>query len=378
MKLTLPIQTLKDALQKVSKGIPKSSSLPILNGIHAVVDKDSDDAIILTTSDSSNTFQVCIKKTEDIEIISNGAQVWSPKMTDIISKLSGETVTIEGNDRYHSKIKAGKSVFELAGADPEEYPKFPKLDSEHSIKMPFSEFQGLINKTAFAAAKTDTRPILKAVLWDISTEGLIVTSTDSHRMGRVYKKGAYGFEGKFPVEAKELKEKITKVFGDGDVEIFVSGTQFCIKDKHVTVFTRLLEGNYPDVSRLIPNEFSTQLTLNRKELVESLQRMMLLVNSEGKSAVTMEPSGMGILLKSTTVDIGSVQEELFYSELDGDEFQKIAFSPKYLQEAVQAMESDEVTFCLQGPMKPFLVVPKDSEENKQLREVQLILPVRTY
>ena len=139
-------------------------------------------------------------------------------------------------------------------------------------------------------------------------------------------------------------------------------------------FSRLLEGSYPDTSRLIPNESKTEITINTKEFLQAIDRASLLAR-EGRNpnVVKLTTIGSGLVeISSNTPEVGKVVEQVQSQVIEGEEL-KISFSAKYMMDALKALEGLEIRVYFSGAMRPFVIRPVHDESI-----LQLILPVRTY
>lgn len=145
------------------------------------------------------------------------------------------------------------------------------------------------------------------------------------------------------------------------------------KTEDVLFFSRLLEGNYPDTSRLIPEEFKTMVTINGKSLLQAIDRASLLAREDRNNVVRFETlENQTVEISSNSPEIGKVEEQIQVEGLDGEAL-KISFSAKYMMEALRAIDGQDVVIEFTGAMRPFILrsVADDAI-------LQLILPVRTY
>ncbi|MBU7595912.1 DNA polymerase III subunit beta [Metabacillus halosaccharovorans] len=375
MKIEIKKDTLLDALNKVIKVISTKASLPILQGILFEIEKDE---IRLTASDHSNTIQHRIPADgEALDIIETGKVVIPAKMFIEIVKKSKKSITLTLNNLVLS-YKSGRSQMELNCLDSNEYPNLPEIDAKIPLfSLKGNQFNDCIKKTVFAASESETRPILQGVLFDIRKDSIHLISTDSHRLGSVNQKWSNQEEQQFVVPAKAL-DNISKSFDIlQDVEVFATQQMLLLKNGQTIFYSRLLEGNYPDTSRLIPQDFKSEVTLNRTELLDSIDRIKTLASSADNnksSIIKMHVNGV-VSVSTHQTESGKGKDEVVYSNLNGEDDFTISFTGKYVIDALKALDCEEVVFKYQDSMRPFLLIPS---EQKDLDEIQLILPVRTY
>jgi len=133
----------------------------------------------------------------------------------------------------------------------------------------------------------------------------------------------------------------------------------------------LIDGSYPDTTRLIPLEFDYELDINRSDLLNAIDRVSLLLN-EQNNIVKLDMSNEQVILSSYQQEIGSVEENLSTSFYKGEPL-TISFSSKYANDAIKSFSGEKVKISFTGEMKPFIIKDFDSDEL-----LQLVLPVRTY
>ncbi|HAQ08782.1 MAG TPA: DNA polymerase III subunit beta [Bacillus bacterium] len=378
MRFIIQRDSLLQSVQDVMKAVTSRTTIPILTGIKIVANEEG---VTLTGSDSDISIESFIPKEEDgdeiVEIKQPGSIVLQARFfSEIVKKLPTDSVEIEVHNNLQTVIRSGRSEFNLNGLDAEEYPHLPQISEENIFRIPTDLLKGLIRQTVFSVSTSETRPILTGVNWKVENNELICIATDSHRLA--LRKAMLEAEntGNYNVviPGKSLTE-LSKILDDGSetVDIVITENQVLFKAKHLLFFSRLLEGNYPDTARLIPNESKTDVVVNTKEFLHAIDRASLLAR-EGRNNVvkfsTIE--GGAIEISSNTPEIGTVVEEIQSQSIDGEDL-KISFSAKYMMDALKALEGTEIQVSFTGAMRPFVIRPLHDDSI-----LQLILPVRTY
>lgn len=378
MKFEIMRDRLLDGLNDVTKAISSKTTIPILTGIKIDV---TDEGIRLTGSDADITIQTFIPTEENgdqiINIAETGSIVLQARMfNEIVRKLPTNDVEIEVTNELQTHIRSGKTEFHLIGSDASEYPLLPEISTENQFEIPADLLKAIIRETVFAVATSESRPVLTGVNWIVENDELICVATDSHRLARRKVKLE-----KLPSEiesvvipGKSLNE-LSKILSETNspVEISMTNQQVLFKTDHVLFFSRLLEGNYPDTTRLIPAEFKTNITLNGKTLLQAIDRASLVAREDRNNVVRFETlEGNVVKVSSNSPEIGKVEEQIQAEALEGEEL-IISFSAKYMMEALKAIDGQDVIIQFTGAMRPFILrsVHDDSI-------LQLILPVRTY
>ncbi|MBT2692181.1 DNA polymerase III subunit beta [Bacillus sp. ISL-55] len=378
MRFIIQRDSLLQSVQDVMKAVTSRTTIPILTGIKIVANEEG---VTLTGSDSDISIESFIPKEEAgdeiVEIKQPGSIVLQARFfSEIVKKLPTDTVEIEVHNNLQTVIRSGRSEFNLNGLDAEEYPHLPQISEEHIFKIPTDLLKGLIRQTVFSVSTSETRPILTGVNWKVENNELICIATDSHRLALRKAKLEADNTGSYNVviPGKSLTE-LSKILDDSSesVDIVITENQVLFKAKHLLFFSRLLEGNYPDTGRLIPNESKTDVVVNTKEFLHAIDRASLLAR-EGRNNVvkfsTIE--GGAIEISSNTPEIGTVVEEIQSQSIDGEDL-KISFSAKYMMDALKALEGTEIQISFTGAMRPFVIRPLHDDSI-----LQLILPVRTY
>ncbi|MFG6118657.1 DNA polymerase III subunit beta [Thalassobacillus sp. B23F22_16] len=380
MKFIIQREQLMESVQNVMKAISSRTTIPILTGMKL---EASDQGVKLTGSDSDISIESFIPAEEDgivyVEQIEPGSIVLQAKyFPDIVRKLPQNTVEIETDDHRNVTIRSGSAEFHLNGQDAEEYPQLPQLHTEDSFELPIDLLKNLIRQTVFAVSTSETRPILTGVNVKIEDGILHFTATDSHRLA----------SRKLPLENQETEisfnnvvipgkslTELNKILADSDqtIEISVTDNQILFRTKHLYFLSRLLDGNYPETSRLIPDESKTVVTIDAKELLQSIDRASLLARENRNNVVRLiTKGGEQIEINGNSPEVGNVVEEVAAESIEGEEL-KISFSAKYMMDALKAVGSDQVKVEFTGAMRPFLIRAIDNDQ-----VLQLILPVRTY
>lgn len=378
MKFIIQRDRLVQSVQDVMKAVSSRTTIPILTGIKIAA---TEEGVTLTGSDSDISIESFIPKEEDgnelVEIKESGAIVLQARFfSEIVKKLPTDTVDIEVQNHLQTVIRSGKSEFNLHGLDAEEYPHLPQIKEENVFRIPTDLLKMMIRQTVFAVSTSETRPILTGVNWKIENRELTCIATDSHRLA--LRKAQIETESNesynVVIPGKSLNE-LSKILDDGNdpIDIVITENQVLFKAKHLLFFSRLLEGNYPDTSRLIPTDSKTDVVVNLKEFLQAIDRAALLARDDRNNVVKFSTFDNQLIeISSNTPEIGKVVEEVQAQSIDGEDL-KISFSAKYMMDALKTLEGTEIKVSFTGAMRPFLIRPINDDSI-----LQLILPVRTY
>ncbi|WP_339148264.1 MULTISPECIES: DNA polymerase III subunit beta [unclassified Sutcliffiella] len=378
MKFIIQRDKLVQSVQDVLKAVSSRTTIPILTGIKIVA---TEEGVTLTGSDSDisiESFIPCEEEgSENVEVQTAGSVVLQARFfSEIIKKLPMDTVEMEVQSQYVTTIRSGNSEFNLNGQDAAEYPHLPQVEEQNVFKVPTDLLKNIIRQTVFAVSTSETRPILTGVNWKLENHELTCIATDSHRLAlrKAKVEAENDISCNVVIPGKSLNE-LNKILDDNNelLDIVVTENQVLFKAKNILFFSRLLDGNYPDTSRLIPAESKTDITVTTKEFLQAIDRASLLAR-EGRNNVvklaTLEADTLEV--SSNSPEVGKVVEQVQSNSISGEEL-KISFSAKYMMDALKALEGNEILINFTGAMRPFVI--KTLHDDSML---QLILPVRTY
>lgn len=377
MKFVIKRDKLMNSIQDVMKAISSRTAIPILTGMKLEVKQHG---ITLTGSDSDISIESFIPAEEDgnvnIEEIEEGSIVLQAKyFPEIIRKLPQNTVEIETDDNLKIIIRSGQAEFSLNGQDAEEYPKILQVQTDDSFELPVDLLKSLIKQTVFAVSTMETRPILTGVNLTLKDKSLNFTATDSHRLAsRDIPVETHNLEfSSVVIPGKSLNE-LNKILDDAKdtVEISMTNNQVLFQTENLRFMSRLLDGNYPETSRLIPEESKTTISVNAKNLLQTIDRASLLAKEDNNVVRLITKEDNVIEITGSSSEVGQVVEDLKVNSISGEEL-KISFSSKYMMDALKAIDVEEVNVEFTGAMRPFIIRPQTDDPI-----IQLILPVRTY
>ncbi|NCJ15697.1 DNA polymerase III subunit beta [Staphylococcus pseudintermedius] len=363
-------------LNDTLKAISPRATLPILTGIK--IDA-TNEGIVLTGSDSEISIEITIPNQVDgqeiINVVEPGSVVLPGRFfVDIIKKLPGKEVKLSTNEQFQTLITSAHSEFNLSGLDPDQYPLLPQVSSDDALQLPVKVLKNIIAQTNFAVSTSETRPVLTGVNWLIQQNELLCTATDSHRLAVRKLKLEEEIEDKNVIIPGKALAELNKIMTDSEdhIDIFFASNQVLFRVGHVNFISRLLEGHYPDTSRLFPENYEIKLGLNNSDFYHAIDRASLLAREGGNNVIKLSTGDTQIELSSTSPEIGTVKEEVTANDVEGGNL-KISFNSKYMMDALKAIDNEEVEVEFFGTMKPFILKPKDDDT-----VTQLILPIRTY
>lgn len=380
MKFTINRPAFISQLNNVLRAISSKTTIPILTGLKMVVDKER---IVLTGSNSDITIESVIDASNpdyDLTVEDPGAIVLPARFfSEIVKKLPDKQVTIEVTSGFQADITSGTAKFQINGQDAENFPHLPEVETDKTITLPNDVLKEVIRQTVIAVSKQESRPILAGIHITLHDGLLTAVATDSHRLAQ--RKVALNdvdngidFDVIIPGKSmNELSGMISDV--DEDVQVQVTENQILFIFSNTHFYSRLLEGNYPETSQLIPKTADTTVELDAGSFLASIERASLLSHESRNDVVklTLKPSENLVRISSDSPDIGTVEEEVATTSLDGNDLE-ISFNPNYMKDALRSFGQTTVKISFTSPLRPFTLVPTEDGENF----VHLITPVRTF
>lgn len=361
-----------NALSIVSRAISANSPLPWLSGVKIEIKKGE---LILIGSDSDISIQKVIQANPDeyvFEVKQEGSIVIEAKyILEIVRKIDADEIMIEVVDGNLTKISGHSAEFIINGMKSSEYPQIDFTMPSKQFEIKADMLLKIITQTSFATSDKETRPVLTGVNFKSDGKVLECVATDSFRLAK--KTIQLGVDNQFniTIPAKTLSEVAKTIEKDLDIVVCVSDKKAQFWIDNTVIQTRLIDGLYPETSRLIPSEFLYELTIDSRDILNAIDRASF-IKSEGISIIKLSANANEIIISSKSSEVGSSLEKIKPIHYKGNPLE-ISFSGRYVFDAVRVLSGSVIKIEFSGEMKPFII--RNAEDDTVL---QLILPVRTY
>lgn len=363
MKIICSKSNLLNGVQIVSKAVPSKTTMSIL------------ECILLDTRNgkiklTANDMELGIETIIDGEIIEKGMIALDAKIfLDIVRKLPDNNITIETNDSYKTTITCEKAKFNIIGKSGEDFSFLPEIERNDSVILSQFTLKEIIRQTIFSIADNDNNKLMTGELFEISNDNLKVVSLDGHRISirKIALKNSYN-DKKVVVPGKTLNE-ISKILSgdmDKDVNIYFTDKHILFEFDTTIVVSRLIEGEYFKIDQMLSSDYETKVKINKKELLDCIDRATLLVKEGDKKPVIIDISDGSMELKMNST-VGSMNEEIDIAK-EGKDLM-IGFNPKFLIDSLRVIEDEEVDLYMVNPKAPCFI--RNAEESY----VYVILPV---
>ncbi|WP_270631114.1 DNA polymerase III subunit beta [Limosilactobacillus mucosae] len=379
MKFTINRPAFINQLNNVLRAISSKTTIPILTGLKMVV---TDHSVVLTGSDADITIESTLDASDSsygLSIEEPGAIVLPARFfNEVIKKLPDKQATIEVFNGLQVRITSGTAEFTINGQDANNYPHLPEVESENTVELASDMLREVIDQTRIAVSKQESRPILTGIHVTLNNGILTAVATDSHRLAQrkveLPETADRDFDIVLPgASMTELAKMIADEKDGVKMQITENQALFIFGNTHF--YSRLLEGNYPETSRLIPESSDTRLEITASDLLASIERASLLSHESRNNVVklSVNPENKIATVSGTSADVGNVEEEINADQIVGNPLE-ISFNPDYMRDALKSFGQTKILISFTTALRPFTLVPTEEKANF----VQLITPVRTY
>lgn len=346
---------------KIQNAIPPKPVVPILANLLL---EASEDLLTLSATDLT----VSVKAFTEAKVLEKGSITLSAKrFFQLIRELTTPQIELEVDSSNIVHVRAGTSIFKLHGIDPEEFPSFPDFSQSPSISLHAPTLKELFIRTAFAVAKEDSRHMLNGILLHLMKDKLTLIGTDGKRLAKINGELApQDTQGQYIVPIKAAEEMIRSLDEDTEVKIYLAQDKIALETPSVVIMTKLLSGEYPDVSRVIPNKANITVNLHREELITLLRQVALFTSETNHSVHFIFTDGeLELSVVSSEVGEGKVCMPVDYS---GSRFE-IAFNPNFFIDILKHCKDETVTFGITDSFNPGMITD-------QTTALFVIMPMR--
>ncbi|MED0973029.1 DNA polymerase III subunit beta [Bacillus paramycoides] len=364
------------ALSEVSKAISTKTLIPILSGIKITANQSG---ITLIASNSNIFIEKFIPSSiedEKIATIFKAGSIVVPAkyFIEIIKKMPSDILIKSMNEQIIT-IQSDEITLNLNGFLANEFPNVPYIDEHAKIQVETEKLIEVFKQTSFAAAKNESRPVLTGVHIVFDHNKLVCAATDSHRLALREILISSHAKANCIIPSSTISELLKLMNNNSNfVYIYLSEIHIIFKFGTITLYSRLIEGKYPNISSLIPHEFQTVINIDRKKILLGVDRSSLLASEWANNNVNLEIIDEStIKISSNASQVGKISETQQIDTIHGQKQLNISFDGRFMVDALKAMKEDIVTLSFGGSMRPILI-----EAGEQSAAVHLISPVRAY
>ncbi len=371
MKIVIERSHLLKALAHVQSVVERRGTIAVLSNVK--IDAQDD-----TVSFSATDMDIAIVESVPGNVARNGlTTVPAHMLYEIVRKLpEGAQVEItESDDNSRVSVRAGQSRFSLACLPVEEFPVMAEGDLEYNFSLKVPECKAIIEKPSFAMSNEETRYYLNGIYLHVIGSGagkaLRAVATDGHRLSRVevaMPPGADGMPGVIvPRKAiYELRKLLAEYQGEVAISLSESKIRFALGS--ATIVSKLIDGNFPDYERVIPNANDKILEVDRKSFADAVDRVSV-ISSDKTRAVKLHAESGKLTLSASSSEHGMASEEI--ESTYSAQTLEMGFNSRYMLEMLANIEGDTVQFLLNDSASPALV-----RDPADVSALYVIMPMR--
>lgn len=363
MKLVCEKSNLLNGVQTVSRAVPNKTTMSILE---CILIEASDGMITLTANDMDLGIETVI----DGDILEEGVVALDAKIfLEIVRKLPNSSIRIETDSSYKTLITCEKAKFTIVGKSGEDFSYLPAVEKEENVVISQFALKEMVRQTIFSISDNDNNKLMTGELFEINGDELKIVSSDGHRISirKMQLRDAYE-KKKVIVPGKTLNEvsRILPGGADNDVTVSFTSKHIVFEFDNTVVVSRLIEGEYFSIDRMLSGDYETKVRVNKKELLNCIDRATLLTREGDRKPIVININDNGMELKIDSA-LGSMNEDIDIEKQGRDLV--IGFNPKFLIDALRVIDDEEVDLYMVNPKAPCFI--KNEEESY----IYLILPV---
>jgi len=350
MKATINLNTFKSAIEKVSHGIPTRSTIPVLTGV--LIEAENNTTLKLTSNDiEMGIFVRCPAVIEGKESIVLPGKIFY----GIIKGMDGNTVELVTRpENSITEITGGNSIFKLSGLKVADFPVFPPFDETNFFTLKSDQLRVGFSQTYFAASKDETRSSLTGVLIEKKDGYICIAATDGNRLS-LHKISLFSEpvndQIRYIIPARVANEVMRSLEGE-TVKIVPGRGEVLFDMGTVSIYSRLIEGDFPDYDSILPHDFMATISVNRKKFLEVLERVSSISYPEA-GIIFFHFEGNRLKMACETQEVGTAKEDLEVA-VEGQTVD-LAFNSRFLIECVRVAPWDKIVIGINGEVSPTLI-----------------------
>jgi DNA polymerase-3 subunit beta len=331
--------------------ILSKNAISILSNIYL---ETCEGALIVKATDIKVNFETKIPVT----VVEDGSTtVFGDKFLGILNRIPDGEMEFEQKDgKILIKPAKKKIKFQLRSIASDKFPEFPESNNDNTFDLPVKDFKEMINQTIFAVSDDEIRYFMNGVLFEKQENKFVMVGTDGRRLAYIdieAETGTKDFTG-IIIPPKILNIILKRAGDEGLISICILDNMIFFKFGAYQFSSVLIEGQFPNYRRVIPESQSHQFILNRSEMIEALNRVSLMVEQKSRR-IYMGISSGAIFISSEESDIGDAKEEI-PCKYEGDDV-SIALNYRYIEEPLKAMNNDEVIFYFTEANRAITIKP---------------------
>ncbi|RPI02876.1 MAG: DNA polymerase III subunit beta [Calditrichaeota bacterium] len=368
MNFTISKAELYEALHKVVGVVPQKTTISILT---CILMQLKGRKLELTGTD----LEISVSYTLDVESDEEGEVAVPAKLLiEIVRELPDVPIRIVSESGDKIVLKTEKGEYKIAAQPREDFPNIIMEESEQSFAISGESLAQMTNKTLFAVSTDELRPALTGINVELVDRKLIFVGTDGHRLSKVTHKNFPPSEQKVKmiVPTKALNLMLRNLENSDQVKVQVGEDHVQFRMARAVIYSKLINGTYPNYERVLPVDNDKHLRVNRELLISTLRRVSIF-SSSLTNQVRLVISPNEVTIHSEDIEFGAEAKESIPASFDSD-WMQIGYNSVYLLDELRHIDSDEVVFDLRDSGSAAIIHPDEQAENEEI--LMLLMPIR--
>lgn len=352
MKFVISTQEFNYLISKCLNVVSQKATIPILSNL--LIEAVNDELIVTATD-----LTVGIRCFTDAKILEEGATTLpAKKLAQLVRELTAVNLELTTNANELTEIVADSSRFRLHGMGKSEFPTLPDLNDALQFSIKQTDLKDVLFRTSFAVSREDNRYVLTGTLLNISNGLATFVGTDGKRLARAYLPVEIdkNYTGNFIIPVKAVEEITKNLSEEGDAKVYLMADKIAVETTNAVIITKLLSGDYPDITRVIPEATESVIALHREELM-TLLRQISLFTAENNHSVRFTFSNGELKLSANAMEIGEGKVSM-PANYQGQKLE-IAFNPSYFLDILRHSKGETVTMGITDSYNPGVITDKE-------------------
>ena len=370
MKFIVSSTALSGHLQAVSRVINSKNALPILDCFLFDLQEGT---LSVTASDSETTMVTSLEVNESDA--DGRFAVTAKTLLDALKEIPEQPLTFDVNiETLEINVQYQNGKYSLVGKNADEFPQLTQLGSNAvHVEIEAEVLLNGINRSVFATADDELRPVMNGIYFDITTEDITMVASDGHKLVRCKTLSARGDERAAFILPKKpanlMKNLLAREQGTVTIEFDERNAVFTLESYRMVC--RLIEGRYPNYNSVIPQNNPYRVTVDRQSLIGALRRVSIF-SSQASSLIKLRLSHNQITISAQDIDFSTSAEETQNCQYEGNDM-SIGFKSTFLLDILNNIAAEEVIIELADPSRAGVIIPAEQEEKEDL--LMLLMPM---
>ncbi|OGN59375.1 MAG: DNA polymerase III subunit beta [Chlamydiae bacterium RIFCSPHIGHO2_12_FULL_27_8] len=349
MKAVISKHDLVSLIGKIQSIIANKPAIPVLSN---VLIEAQNGQLILSATDLTTS----MKCQTDAKVVEEGSIALPAKrFFHLVRELTSPQIKISCLNEEVAEITSLSSHFKINGMSKSEFPSLPDIGNAIQININSSTLKDMLSRTYFSAAREDSRYVLNGIYMNISNNLVTFIATDGKRLAKIHSNIDVdpSLQGSYILPLKAVEEMIKMLTDDLEtVTLSLTHDKIFLETANLTLMTKLLSGQYPDVEKVIPENANVSIIIHREELITLLRQVSLFTSdSSGSVKFVFDQNQLQLTALSSDIGEGNVTMPVDYSK----EPFEIAFNPYYFMDILRHSKDETITFSIQDAYNPGMI-----------------------